>query len=329
MYISNAAKQAMIPTSKGAAVKVLIVSLFMVLATHASAEEPQRVTGKRPNITDNTQGRADADQDNAPKFALPVVVVESPDQARHTAEREAKSDEHDAKDLDAQERGADAAERGADATERQVKPAIAQAIFGFLGMLLLVVTVVYTIKATKAATIAANAAIQANKDSRDMFSEENRPWLIFDRPSVSVDASDGMLNIYFSVNVENIGKTPATDAVLHLDLTFTSLPVDSVVAVRKFGEKCCAPSTWENSHKLIFPGKSRPLYEIAGDAIDSGKPFVRLLYCVSYRGNGIERVLATAGEVMFDARVSENSDNPVDPYVDIKGYSFYGMGYAT
>lgn len=309
--------------------RFLLVALFMVLATHVSAQEAQGMASEAPSQQEGKDGKANGTQTDASEPSIPVRVIESPEETQRTRDREAASDKHDADDLKAQQEAADAADRSATASEWQVVTAWWQVGVGIAGIIAILITIGFTIRATNAAVAASNAASEANKDARELFATEQRPWLIFDRPSVSADNSDGMLNIYFSVDVENIGKTPAMDAVLHLDMTFTELPVSSVVAVRRFGEKCCVPSTWENDHKLIFPGKSRPLYEIAGDAADSGKPFVRLLYCVSYRGNGIERVLATAGEVMFSARISDSSDKLVDPYIDIKRYSFYGTGFAA
>jgi hypothetical protein len=184
-------------------------------------------------------------------------------------------------------------------------------------------------KVTGQSIAATNAAIEANRDTREQFALEHRPWLIFEKPRISADNSDGVLDLYVSIDVENIGKTPAMEAILHLEMMFTSSTVSDVTAVKLFGERCSIPTSEETRHKLIFPGKTRPLYEIAGDAPDPSLPFVRLLYCVSYRGSGFDRVLTTAGEALFSVDITDSSENTADPFVDIDRFTFYGTGYAT
>ncbi|RUU44107.1 hypothetical protein EOD08_11200 [Mesorhizobium sp. M6A.T.Ca.TU.002.02.2.1] len=124
--------------------RATFVALFMVLATHVSAQEAQGVATDGPAVGKQAPGNADAGEGNASKSALPITIIESPDQANHATERETKADKHDAEDLDAQQKAADAAEVSATAAQRQVIPTYAQAILGALGMVLLFAAFLYT-----------------------------------------------------------------------------------------------------------------------------------------------------------------------------------------
>jgi len=311
--------------------RFLIVALFMVLASDVRAQEAKGVEIETPRPEEGVSGQAKAGNDDAWKSSLPVRIVDTPDQAAAAKDREEKSDKHEAADLDAQQRAAKAAELSAASAERQEEFAERQVWLSAVGILALLVTIWFSIRATNAAVTAANAAVVANRESAERFAIEHRPWLMFDRPSVSADYSDDGISVFFSVNAENIGKTPASEIVLEVDMSFTSLPVSSVVAVRKFAEKCAVPTTWENEHKLIFPGNTRSLWQLAGLDTEDGakKLFVRVLYCAAYRAAGIEKVLVTAGEVIFDARPPSDGKIGDDQFVNIERYVFYGMGFAS
>ncbi|AZO68794.1 hypothetical protein [Mesorhizobium sp. M6A.T.Cr.TU.016.01.1.1] len=194
--------------------RFLFVALFMVLATHVSAQEAQGVATEGPAVDKKTQGNAEAGKGDAWKSALPVTIMESPDQANHASERETKSDKHEAEDLDAQVRAANAAERGATATERQVIPTYAQAIFGLIGMGLLVYTLILNSHATNAAAKAAEAAIAANQIASRTSQIELRAWIGFNTWHLSgvgkIDSIDAFEIVFEWINT---GSTPAYNTV--------------------------------------------------------------------------------------------------------------------
>lgn len=183
--------------------------------------------------------------------------------------------------------------------------------------------------ATNAASAAAVAAADANKDARELFAIEQRPWLSIGRPEISAAINDGTVQVYFRTKAENIGESPAFQAELRTQMFLSKLPNESVVGVRRYGEESSLHPAWENDHKLIFHGKNRELWTYSEEAIDPENPpfFIRIFYCVVYRGNGIDRTLATAGEVILSANIPDAPGS--ESLVTIDRYVFYGMGYAT
>lgn len=173
--------------------RFLLVALFMVLTTHVGAQEAQMMAAEGQATIDKlSQGNADTSERNTWKSALPVKVIENPDDANHATERETKADKHDSEDLDAQVRGANAAERGATAAERQVVPTYAQAILGALGMVLLFAAFLYT---------------KWTYDHSVSSSERQLRAYIAARTTINYDVRKGVFDIH--VVGKNCGQTPA------------------------------------------------------------------------------------------------------------------------
>ncbi|CDX62383.1 hypothetical protein MPL1032_60036 [Mesorhizobium plurifarium] len=199
--------------------------------------------------------------------------------------------------------------------------------------------------ATDAAIEASKAAVQANKDARDLFAVEQRPWLALKRPEISASLDRGEISLYFSIDAENIGSTPAFAAELKCTMEFSKLVgFSNIVAVREFADSCAVQPAWKNNQKVIFPGKKRNFWEYLREEIPSsagvlphnqetagvmpgGGAFIKVIYCVCYRANGMDNILTTAGEVIFSSGSVESSDDGL--LQSVERYSFYGVGYAT
>ncbi|MER9643303.1 hypothetical protein [Mesorhizobium sp. M0239] len=125
--------------------KAPILALFIVLTTHASAQETQGVTGEGPSVAKQQAQQSNDGSSGIAKTGLPVTIVETPGQSSHATEREEKADQHDAADLDAQVRAANAAERGAATAERQEVPAWAQIIIGAASTLIAVIALIISV----------------------------------------------------------------------------------------------------------------------------------------------------------------------------------------
>jgi hypothetical protein len=327
--------------------RFLVFFASMVLATHVCAQEAKGVPPKAPSQQEGKNGKASDTQPNASEPSIPVRIVESPEETQRTRDREGASDKHESDDLKAQQRAADSADRSATAAEWQVITAWWQVGVGISGILALLVTIGFTIRATNAAVAASNAAMEANKDARELFASEQRPWLALKRPEISASLDDGEISLFFSINAENTGNTPAFAAELKSTIKFSRLVgTSNIAAVREFAESIAVTSSWENDHKVIFPGKKRGFWEyiredvpkIHGVVPDTDRPsgvvsnatFVRVIYCVFYRANGIDKVLTTAGEVIFNIRSIRVSDNRLlEPMTDVEGYTHYGVGFAS
>jgi hypothetical protein len=144
----------------------ILVALFVVLSPHVWAQETQGVGEKTPSPKETENGNANPSQHNLWKSALKVVIVESPDQAKRTADRDQQSNAHDEADLQAQIAAAEASAKSAASAERQENLALFQLVLSGAGIIALLVTIYYTIKSANAAVDAARAAEAHVADAR-------------------------------------------------------------------------------------------------------------------------------------------------------------------
>lgn len=193
--------------------RVLGFFTFMVLTTHVIAQEAPAVAAESPAIGKQAQGSGDP-KAKAWDSALPVKIIENPDQANHAAEREIKSDEHEASDLKAQQKAADAAERAAASSERQEDIAWWQMWLSVAGVVALVITIVFSMKSTNAAVKAADAALAANQIAAHTSQTQLRAWIGFVNLQIDRIAKPGAIEGFqFAFNWKNIGNTPANNSV--------------------------------------------------------------------------------------------------------------------
>ena len=132
---------------------------------------------------------------------LPVVVLETPDQAERAAQSEAKAERHDAEDLEAQVRAADAA-------KEQVSPAWAAAFFSFLGTILI--------------SIALFISVLDLKHAREATRQSLRAYVYVDGGKV-VWYEEG---VRASLTIRNGGTTPARCFSLHGIVEYCALTDD-------------------------------------------------------------------------------------------------------
>ncbi|RWP19275.1 MAG: hypothetical protein EOR00_09210 [Mesorhizobium sp.] len=191
-----------------------LVALFMVLAAHVSAQEAKGAEVRAPSPQETENGQTDISKDDAWNSALPVKIIEDPEQANHATEREIKSDEHEASDLQAQVTAATAAERAAASAERQEVVAERQFWLSLAGIVALVLTVFYSIKSTNAAVTAAAAATDANQIASRTSQTELRAWIGFSGWRIEALGKKGAIDAFqFTFDWRNAGNTPASNAV--------------------------------------------------------------------------------------------------------------------
>ena len=156
----------------------------------AYAQESEWVCKVSPAEEENQGPKADCRASNGERSALPVVIVETPEQAAGASERERKSDEHEAADLQAQRDAAAGAQRAAATAERQEYPTL---ILASAGAFIAAAAFVYTILSNQ----------RANKTAQDQV----RAYIsvsavtMTERPSATP-------NLF--VHCDNTGQTPAT-----------------------------------------------------------------------------------------------------------------------
>lgn len=194
--------------------RLLFLALFMVLATHVWAQDAQGVTPEGPAVQEQPNGSADGTRGYEWKSALPVTIVESPQDAEHARDREQKADEHEADDLDAQRRAASAAERSATTAEGQIIPTWIQATVAIVGTAALLITIWFSIRATNAAVLSAKLAKEAIDVARDTAQIELRAWIGHDLVNVSGLGVEGAVDHYiFVMSFKNVGATPASGLI--------------------------------------------------------------------------------------------------------------------
>lgn len=156
------------------------------LASLREAPDAQGVAAPSPAVERQTE-QARKDAKDEPAAAVPVTIVESPEQAVAAERRERESRQHDTADLDAQVRAADAA-------EQQVLPSWFAAALSFAGTGLIVWSL--------------HEARTANRIAREIGSRQLRPWMLFE--SIKQEQRvDGTFTIW--VVWKNFGLSPGID----------------------------------------------------------------------------------------------------------------------
>jgi hypothetical protein len=201
--------------------RVLLVAVFMVLATGVGAQEGQGVAPESPPIQEQPNGSAGRPDAVAPP-GFAVRIVESPEDAEDRRNREKKSDQHETDDLAAQRKAADAAERSATTAEGQIIPTWIQAAVAIVGTIALLVTIAFSIKATNAAVQSSNIAEEALADARVNAKRQLRAYLT--SRGATLNYKDGLLT--GSVEITNSGQTPARKARSWIVVVIEKPPFD-------------------------------------------------------------------------------------------------------
>lgn len=191
--------------------------LIATASVHAQTNDGAGVPKNPPSIEEQTTSKPGEGQSRAGEFSIPFRIIETPDQAKRTWDREQKTDKHEADDLEAQQRSAIAAEhsavadeRGATATEWQIIPAWLQLLFAMVGTGALLVTLWFTRRSVKAAINANRHAERQANIAEESFRRLERPYLflkITDASPLRNPGSRPAPGILYTI--VNYGKTPA------------------------------------------------------------------------------------------------------------------------
>ena len=219
----------------------LVGAAGLLAAVPSSAQQLKDLVPKQaPAEATQRNGGADYSYRNSYDSVLAVRIIEDDDNSKRRQASEAAADRYQQRELDAQ--------------RQSVQAGLAQAVFGFLGIILLFLTLVYTaraanaarrsadqagvaldltITAANAATRSADAAERAISSSQDQFNASSRPWVMV-QPKVGIalhsiapditgqrEPTDLML---FYAEIRNIGQTPATNAQVRTALSIVEDP---------------------------------------------------------------------------------------------------------
>lgn len=191
--------------------RFLFLVLFMALSSAVQAQEAQGVAPKGPAVQEQPNRSADDTGDYSWKSALPVRVVESPEDSKDRRDSEKKTQQHDTDDLDAQRRAAKAAESSAATAEGQIIPTWIQAGVAIIGTAALLVTIWFSIKATNAAVRSADLAEKAIATVETAAQQQLRAYVHID--DISLEWEEGQHEFGKTLRVrpiwKNVGQTPA------------------------------------------------------------------------------------------------------------------------
>lgn len=196
--------------------------------------------------------RQESDDQDEPEDASPAPpaavqeAVQDEDDADGRNARTDKAEQREQADLIAQQTMAEAAFKMLQLTKAQI-------VLGTVGAVLLLAALFYAARQTKAATQAANAALEANKLSRDIFVAEQRAWLPIRQQDLKISAPlewerDGArLNV--QVNVRNIGRSPAHAVGFLVEIQLNGITSPFANVARR-----ARAAAIRHSHSVIFPG---------------------------------------------------------------------------
>lgn len=237
------------------------------------------MTPEGPPIQEQPNWSADDTNSELAIPPFPVVIIESPQDAKDRRDREQKSDQHEADDLAAQRKAADAADSGAATAERQIIPTWIQTGVAIIGTIALLITISYNIKATNAAIRSADLAEKSIAVTRDIGERQVRAYLDVTRMRVfGVEDSGNAKACFF---IKNSGATPAKNVRIKSRLIWLESANDKLPRKAKsknFSQRTVASGeTFRTT--LINPGK---IDLDALRAISQGSIFLVLIVSITY-----------------------------------------------
>lgn len=192
---------------------VLAIGGFLATTGLGQTPNSQRVAKESPPVASQAADSTESKEDPSFDAALPIRTIESAADAKHTQEREAKSDKHDAEDLDAQIRAADAA-------EKQISPAWAAAAITFLGTIFVYWNLKEIQKSNRISARSAKAAEDGVEVARKAIAIANRPWVGVEQMALRPMIPGSPLDV--AVLVKNFGNSPALKLRCSVNYSVTS-----------------------------------------------------------------------------------------------------------
>lgn len=188
--------------------RAFLLSIIIGLSIHTSiAQESEGMGVEAPRQQKGEEGKAGSGEPYTEPFSVPIRIVEEPDEAKRTRDREEAGDQREKNDLEAQQRAADAAIESAASSQRQENLAKWQLGLSIAGIIALVVTIAYSIKATNAAIKSADLAEKAVAITQDTAKRELRAYVAVSRVKFT-DMHTGV-DAKIEVSIINAGATPA------------------------------------------------------------------------------------------------------------------------
>lgn len=182
----------------------------------AQTQNDSGVAVEAPSVEENASGQSDAGEHKTGWSGIPVRIIEDPIEAERRQAREEEADRQQAQDLEAQQQSAAAAQRSADADESaaaaanwQIIPTWVQLFIAVIGTGALLYTLYLTRLSIGASEVSANAAVEANRITRELFVEAERPRLVLDSFKYEAKIERGEYRLTLILTAKNTGRSPA------------------------------------------------------------------------------------------------------------------------
>lgn len=209
----------------------LVCSIVFWLPDEAVAQSlnSQGVSQETPVVESQGAGKVSQSQQGPGNFSIPVRIIENPSDAKHTREREKKSDEHDAADLKAQQDAARAAVSSAVTNESQLSLAWLQFWLSIFGTGFLFLALILNWLAVKCAQVSAEQARAAVKVAERSSQIGMRAYISLKNVECQWTAdkkTEKILSWDFIPVWNNSGQTPTVSAVSMINFAFVDGDVD-------------------------------------------------------------------------------------------------------
>jgi hypothetical protein len=222
---------------------------------------------------------------------------------------------------------ADAA-KSAREPQRSEEDVAAQKEMALWAKWMLIVSAALGVLTFSATVVGAVFVWRSIRDTREHFAADQRPWLRLSRPVIHVMPSDPN-QISFAISAKNIGKTPAMGVAVHIEASRAKIPMENVSGVEKFARKFVTMPVWPTDKKIIFPNRKRDLVPMDNHVSGEARGIIRVLYCVTYRGGATDKVLHTAGEVIFNPSRIDHMSGDENDIFEIASFQYYGASFAS
>lgn len=251
----------------------ILAVVGLTQAALGQAPNRERLSAPSPSIKEQPTHSPDAKTYPSEDAPLPIRIIESATDAKHTLAREARSDKYDAEDLKTQK-------RAADATEKQITTSWIAAFLSFGGTLL----ILWSLReARRANSLAKDALAQSERHARIGLRAylSAKPADIVIVPIAKTADGKRIIEVQIIFSLANSGSTPARNIASGINILSILWPPAADAFVYK---DTVTPTSYQEVG-ADSPNTQRFVKIIIVDpsAIKSGKERIIIVGSITYR----------------------------------------------
>lgn len=287
-----------------------LVSLLWGEGAQAVDGPPVAQTGQAVESQPNRGAEEQQKPTAKPTWPRSIVDAEKASRAECSNKSECRSEQRDYSDLRAQWQAADAA-------KGQQTLAVVQTVIAFFATLIAGFGTAYLVSTFNETKRTADAAIEANRLTREAFVLDQRPWIAVrrygpDRP-LTIDVNG--CTIWGLFILENTGKTPALNVQVSLEAQVLGWQFDLQQDQARVAER--ARTYARHGGSVLFPGQEEPFRHgcsVTHEGI-AARPSADIIHlaavgCVSYCSQVEDKVYSTP--ILFEVvRTFERGFTPM------------------